>query len=147
MGYNLTNNQQDLLRWIVEQVRNGSLPEEFVVTWIVDAPKVGDLQGDGVPSIKPGMLDALAAVGMLVCTPFRSPYSDAITDTRCTLTGRAYDAVDTNFGAPDTSFVTHLTPLADVTSLDNEIKTRCLPILGQAVQTQSCGILLCGQRA
>jgi hypothetical protein len=130
MSYNLTSNQQGLLRWMVEQVRNGSLPEEFTITWIIGGLKVGDLQGNGLPAIGPGMLDALAAAGVLICAPFRSPYSDAITDTRCTLTGRAYDAVDSNFRAPDTSFVTHLTPLADVTSLDNELKARCLPILG-----------------
>jgi hypothetical protein len=47
-----------------------------------------------------------------------------------TLLGAAYDAVDCNFAAPDTSFLTQLTPLADVTNLDSELKTRVLPILG-----------------
>jgi len=130
MRYSLTSNQQDLLRWIVEQVRSGNLTEEFTVTWIIDAPKVGDLQGADVPSVTQGMLDALAAAGMLVCRHIRSPYSEAVTDTKCTLTGDAYEAVDSNFGAPDTSFVRHLTPLADLTNLDSEIKARCLPILG-----------------
>jgi hypothetical protein len=35
-----------------------------------------------------------------------------------------------NFAAPDTAFVTQLTPLADVTNLDDELKQRCLPVLG-----------------
>jgi hypothetical protein len=35
-----------------------------------------------------------------------------------------------SFAAPDTAFVTQLTPLADVTNLDNELKQRCLPVLG-----------------
>jgi hypothetical protein len=34
------------------------------------------------------------------------------------------------FAAPDTSFVRHLTPLAEITVLDTELKQRCLPILG-----------------
>ena len=46
------------------------------------------------------------------------------------LTGKAYEAVDNNFKEPDTSFVKHLTPLADITNLDEELKQRCLPILG-----------------
>jgi hypothetical protein len=34
------------------------------------------------------------------------------------------------FTAPDTSFVRQLTPLADLTSFDDVLKQRCLPILG-----------------
>ena len=44
--------------------------------------------------------------------------------------GKAYEAVDSDFSAPDVSFVKHLTPLADVTNLDAELKQRWLPILG-----------------
>jgi hypothetical protein len=56
--------------------------------------------------------------------------SDAFNTTDCTLTGKAYEAVDSNFAAPDTSFVRHLTQLADITAFDAELKRRCLPILG-----------------
>jgi Protein of unknown function (Hypoth_ymh) len=34
------------------------------------------------------------------------------------------------FATPDTSFVKQLTPLADLTSFDDSLKKRCLPILG-----------------
>jgi hypothetical protein len=34
------------------------------------------------------------------------------------------------FTAPDTSFVKHLSPLADLTNFDDTLKQRCLPILG-----------------
>ena len=34
------------------------------------------------------------------------------------------------FSAPDTSFVRQLTPLADLTNFDGNLKQRCLPILG-----------------
>ena len=49
---------------------------------------------------------------------------------RCILLGKAYKAVDSDFSASDISFVTHLTPLTDVTNLDTELKQRWLPILG-----------------
>lgn len=34
------------------------------------------------------------------------------------------------FAAPDTSFVKHLSPLADLTNFDDALKERCLPMLG-----------------
>jgi Protein of unknown function (Hypoth_ymh) len=34
------------------------------------------------------------------------------------------------FSAPDTSFVRHVTPLADLTNFDDTLKRRCLPMLG-----------------
>ncbi|PYK23930.1 MAG: hypothetical protein DME59_15285 [Verrucomicrobia bacterium] len=46
------------------------------------------------------------------------------------MTGEAYHAVDSNFAAPDTSFLKQLTPLADLTSFDDTLKRRCLPMLG-----------------
>jgi len=48
----------------------------------------------------------------------------------CSLTGEAYHAVDSNLAAPDTAFLTQLTPLADLTSFDDILKRRCLPMLG-----------------
>jgi len=48
----------------------------------------------------------------------------------CTLTGKAYEAVDSNFAAPDRCFGRHRTPLADITTLESESKDRCLPMLG-----------------
>jgi hypothetical protein len=48
----------------------------------------------------------------------------------CTLMASAFEAVDSDFDAPDTSFVKQLTPLADITNLDDQLKQRVLPILG-----------------
>jgi hypothetical protein len=62
--------------------------------------------------------------------PSQSGFSQYEQARRVTLLGQAFEAVDTDFDAPDTSFVKHLTPLADVTNLDAELKQRCLPILG-----------------
>lgn len=125
MSCKLNNRQQGLVRWLVEQVRDGNLSEEFQVIWAVPGPVIDSFKGerDDYPEIAEITLKALADAEMLVVTRTRAA-------TQCALTGRAYDAVDSNFGAPDVSFVTHLTPLADVTNLDSEIKTRCLPILG-----------------
>ncbi len=142
MGYDLTESQQELASWMVEAVRDGRMRKEFLVSWFSG---VGVIMNVGVehPEITKGTLDALAAVGFIV--------SDASFETktttvgrknpklkemhrersrRCTLTGKAFAAVDSDFDAPDDSFVRHFTPLADVTNLDAELKRRCLPILG-----------------
>ena len=83
-----------------------------------------------------GALDALATADLIICNSSYQ-YRNTSTGThqyemnrRCTLLGTAYEAVETNFSAPDTSFIKHLTPLADISNLDSEIKQRCLPILG-----------------
>ena len=31
--YNLTDSQKDLLRWMVREIREGNMPEEFYVFW------------------------------------------------------------------------------------------------------------------
>jgi hypothetical protein len=36
--YNLTDGQKDLVRWMVQEVRAGKLPEEFWVHWVSDMP-------------------------------------------------------------------------------------------------------------
>jgi hypothetical protein len=124
--YNLTNSQKDLLRWFVEQVNQGHLSEEFIISWLLQGPSISGYSGSTekpLPEIKKGAIQALQAEGLLQCEVLGN-------DLRCTLTGKAYEAVDNNFNAPDTSFVKHLTPLADLTNLDEQLKQRCLPILG-----------------
>jgi len=127
MSYNLTDKQKSCLSLLVQAVRAGLLPEEFVVIWLSDGSDILDFPGDPEPITKEltrGVVQALAAAGLIVYL------NESEIFTRITLTGRAYEAVDSNFQAPDTSFVKYLTPLADVTNLDNELKQRCLPILG-----------------
>jgi hypothetical protein len=147
MSYNLTEAQRDLIRWIIQEVRERNLSEEFIVLWIDDEGKISKnyYQPNNHPTITKGMLDALVAAELLICTPnyqtatYQSISSnlrpgvihrEVETNRRCVVVQKAFDAVDSDFAAPDTSFVTHLTPLADVTNLDDEIKDRCLPILG-----------------
>ncbi|MGQ4647869.1 TIGR02391 family protein [Lyngbya aestuarii] len=120
--YNLTPTQKDLLRWFVQQVNQGHLSEEFIISRLLHGPSISGYSGT-LPDMKKGAIQALHAEGLL-------QYEDLGNVDRCTLTGKAYEAVDNNFSAPDTSFVKHLTPLADITNLDEELKQRCLPILG-----------------
>jgi len=128
--YNLTDRQKDLLRWLVEQVRDGNLDEQLRVFWVGDAIRILGLKKKAVteiPKFTKGALEALAAAGLILRDEGGCMASDAFTGI---LLGKAYEAVDSDFSAPDTSFVQHLTPLADITNLDTELKQRCLPILG-----------------
>ncbi|MGI9174298.1 MAG: TIGR02391 family protein [Rhodothermales bacterium] len=136
--YNLTDKQKDLLRWLVEHVKD----EEFYVHW--SEGKVAKMFGvntEDPPEITKGALDVFAGSKLIQAD---------LASGRYTLLGKAYEAVDSGFSAPDTSFVRHLTPLADVTNLDSEIKQRCLPILGAGSEdptlwdsaTRTVGVIL-----
>jgi hypothetical protein len=142
VGYGLTKGQQELAEWMVGAVRDRRIAEEFVVAWVSGEGVILDVQGEH-PSITKGALDALEAAGLIVAsaniemkTSTAGSKRPKTTQTprersrRCTLTGRAFAAVDSGFDAPDTSFVRHLTPLAEETNLDPELKQRCLPMLG-----------------
>ncbi len=142
MGYDLTESQQELVSWMVGAVRDGRMREDFLVSWLSGVGVIMNVGGKH-PEITKGALDALAAAGLIVSdASFETKTSTSgnkrskLKQThrersrRCTLTGRAFAAVDSGFDAPDDSFVRHLTPLADVTNLDAELKRRCLPILG-----------------
>ena len=59
MGYNLTDSQKQLLRWLVQQIRDGKLPEEFHVVWSWGGAMLVEFEGDH-PGITRGALDALA---------------------------------------------------------------------------------------
>lgn len=133
--YNLTNSQKDILTKLIQLVREGQLLEEFLISWTQGGYSISGYSGlmENIPEITKGTLDAFVANNLLLCdisyndSRFGGQYEKS---RRCTLTGKAYEAVDTSFSAPDTSFVKHLTPLADITNLDEQLKQRCLPILG-----------------
>jgi Protein of unknown function (Hypoth_ymh) len=137
MFYNLTDNQKNLISWIVDTVRNGISLEEFDVHWVDDEAGyiLTGYQGDreNVPIFSRWALDSLA-VSELILQDIHNQrienFGEYESFRRCTLRGLAYVAVDTKFSEPDTSFIIHLTPLADVANLDEELKSRCLPILG-----------------
>lgn len=142
MGYDLTKGQQELAEWMVGAVRNRRMSEEFLVAWISGQGIIMNVGGEHPPIAK-GELDALTAAGLIVAEAnFETKSSTSGSQRpklkqtqrersrRCTLTGRAFAAVDSGFDAPDTSFVRHLTPLTEEMNLDPELKRRCLPMLG-----------------
>ena len=115
--YNLTENQKNVLRWLVQQVRDGKLSEEFSVFWDYSGSTIPEYKraiDDTMPDITEGIISALASSNLLFFTPELSGFNQREIGRRCTLLGKAYEAVDSNFSAPDTSFITQLTPLADV---------------------------------
>lgn len=138
MSYNLTNKQKALITWIVHEIRAGNLDEEFSIAWIMNEPGYIFLGGhkgskEGLPIISKGILDALEASDMILCNiQMRESSSGHQYESgrSCVLREKAYEATESNFAAPDISFITHLTPLADITNLDEDLKSRCLPILG-----------------
>lgn len=147
--YNLTDSQKEALRGIVAMIRAGMIEEEFGLYSVAGKPTFFFLDLAHIdrnipyPKITNGTLDALEAAGLLLCTIKPNTH-------RVTILGRAYQAVDTNFGAPDTSFLRHLDPLpADISKLDKTLAERTLPILatGSTPQTwdqavrQACIVL------
>jgi hypothetical protein len=125
--YNLTPRQKDALRRMVEMVRSGSVREPFLVLGEHEGYTLIPAQGAQVTINEgwDGDLDALEEAD-LVSARWDSSGSNRL----YTIKQAGYEAVDSEFAAPDTSFITLLTPLADLTTLDEEIKSRCLPILG-----------------
>ncbi|MDJ0621054.1 MAG: TIGR02391 family protein [Calothrix sp. MO_192.B10] len=121
---NLTETQKSLLQWLVEKVRAGMLNEEEIwFAWSFEGTSLVNYQGDDVPEVKTTTLDALQDSGCLSCDRSRQH------QYKCALTSKAYEAVDSNFDAPDTSFIEYLTPLTGMDKFDEQIKTRCLPLL------------------
>lgn len=116
---NLTETQKSFLQWLVEQVRAGMLNEEEIeFTWTSDGTSLGDYEGN-VPEVKSTTLDALQNSGCLLCDRSRKRLY------KCALTSKAYEAVDSNFGAPNLSAIPRLIPLAEVQHLDSELWERC----------------------
>lgn len=126
----ITKQQQQLISKIVSLVREKSLRESFSVS---NANRGGVIVFNSLsspvahfPDATAQSFQALANAGLLIMR---------VVDPRfglldCSLTGEAYEAVDSNFDAPDISFVKHITPLADLTNFDTALKQRCLPMLG-----------------
>ena len=143
--YNLTPRQKQLLQWFVEKIGEGKLDEEFEISWFHSFSMEGrkaealfpDFRGaqDELSeiSITQGALDVLQANELIHCSIYYQQKKSGRrleSKRRCIITGKAYEAVSTNFSAPDASFITRLIPLEDISGFDDELKNRCLPILG-----------------
>lgn len=117
---NLTETQKTLLQWLVGKVRAGMLNEEEIwFIWSMDGSSLVNYDMEDAPQVKSTTLDALQSNGCLSCDKSR-PHQ-----YKCALTGKAYEAVDSNFSAPNLSAVPHLIPLTEVKHLDQELWERC----------------------
>jgi len=133
MNYNLTDKQKDLLRWIVDQIRSGRLEEEFHITFTNRGAIVYEWRHEDQPGpeITLPMLEALCAEKCLRCTQQHTQQriGSRSATVECSLTGIGYQAIDSDFNEPDTTVLRQLTPLSDISLLDERLKERCLPVL------------------
>jgi hypothetical protein len=110
MRLNLTSDQKDLIKWLVEQVKDGQFPRECTVTWTpAGPPLIAGFEGD-TSRITKGGLEALADAQMISCIPEYAEGSTVSVDWRCTLRQKAYDAVASNFAAADIPWLTKRAP-------------------------------------
>jgi Protein of unknown function (Hypoth_ymh) len=126
----ITKQQQLLISEIVALIRKGQLKESFSAS---GANQGGVMVFNSLsspvarfPDATTQSFQALADAGLLIMTVVEPRFGLL----NCTLTGQGYEAVDSNFNAPDISFLRHLTPLADLTNFDDALKKRCLRMLG-----------------
>ena len=143
--YTLTNSQQKFARWLVQNVREKKLDEEFYIQWSFTygnkviptnlSSYIGEKNELDNLRITKGLINALAE-NKLLFFQFIQPYQDAsYIDLKfqfpkpeiwnCTFTSDIYKAVDNDFNSPDTSFIDYLTPLANPSGFDEELADRC----------------------
>ena len=141
--YNLTEDERDLLRSIVREIRDAHIPEEFWLFWDAEGNPLLHWPGAGefrsFAGITKGRLDSLLSENLIRCQiDYNVSHSTFGSSTRehrfeqsrsVRITAEGYKAVDANFEALDTSFVQHLTPLADISHFDAELQARSFPIL------------------
>src|SRR5213080_2738574 len=99
--FNLTTTQQTSLRSIVDKVRAKQMPEEFTFMWGAEGGFLHYQGAEGfypAPDVTKGAIDALAANHLL---HVRTEPGNKFGARYCTLIGKAYEAVDSNFAAPD----------------------------------------------
>lgn len=93
--YNLTTNQKEMLKWIVKNVREANLDEEFSFVRTLDGGYVFNYgckrEFGSLPNLSVGHLKALMESGLLLVS-----VSNEV-NINCTLLGKAYEAVDSNF--------------------------------------------------
>lgn len=95
--YNLTIKQQEILKWIVKNVREENLDEEcsFVRTlsgeYVFNYGCIKESNLLPLPNLSVGHLKALMESGLLLVSASNEG------DIDCTLLGKSYEAVDSNF--------------------------------------------------
>lgn len=95
----LTENQKNLLRWIVKEVRAGNLKEDSIwyIRTLTDYGWFDYKGSDSWPPVTFATFDILEEYGYIKWQ------QKSQNQYKGTLTGKAYEAVDSNFAEPDTS--------------------------------------------
>ena len=116
----LTEKQKNLLRWIVKEVRAGNLKEDSIwyIRTLTDYGWVDYKGSDSWPPVTFATFDILEEYGYIKWQQ-KSQHQ-----YKGTLTGKAYEAVDSNFAEPNRSAIRHLIPLTEVEHLDSELWER-----------------------
>jgi len=114
--YNLTDKQRAVITWMVEANRRGELEEEFFVMWVMGSPQAILVNSSGgtqlelgdEPEITRGVLDRLDSEGLIEQNiTYETKVNRSGTQRQsersrsCSLTRRAYEAVDADFVLPD----------------------------------------------
>jgi hypothetical protein len=93
-SYNLTDNQKRIITWIVQEIRNQNLREEFFVVFTFNGFSISGHQGKlPRPDISAGILEALDKADLIIFKHLSRP-----SEYRCIVLDKAYEAVDGNFG-------------------------------------------------
>lgn len=93
--YNLTEKQSEMLHWIVQNVRDGKLDEEFTFVYLNNG-RIRFMGGTSKvipnpPFLSEGTLNALMASSLILVNKNENGW------VNCTLLGKAYEAVDSDF--------------------------------------------------
>lgn len=120
MAYNLTENQKELARWIVQDLRNGIREEEFDFFWIEAGRTLGGLTGDDPDGkiMTRGNVQALCDEGMLRLEGETSGRLGVV------VRGRLYEAVESNFGAASTERPRSTMSEYDLTETEKDVLRR-----------------------
>jgi len=92
-SYNLTDNQKKIITWIVQEIRSQNLPEEFFVVFTFNGVSISSYQGKLPLDISAGALEALERADLII---FK--HLSRGSEYKCIVLGKAYEAVDSNFG-------------------------------------------------
>jgi hypothetical protein len=93
--YNLTTKQREILKWIVKNVREANLDEEFTFVQTLSGAIIFTYgctkEFSSLPNLSVGSLKALMESGLILVDV------SSQRDVHCTLLGKAYEAIDSNF--------------------------------------------------
>jgi hypothetical protein len=123
MAYNLTDAQKAFLKHFVHEIREGKIGKGLRIAWA--------LPYDGVGGIRPAQIDGYQGnIPEISELDFEDLCNEGYlhgTTRKCLFTSKAFDAVNSDFGASDQSSKKFLKlDLEGIEHLDQEIQDRCM---------------------